>query len=136
MLAKTAQFVKSLPRVLQPYIFDLFVLACIILIAVISYNLGRSHALQKKTSLKVGEGVLVYNAKNTVSEGSSTLTANAAQVAKPRDPRVMASKSSTSKKYHFTWCTGAKQIKEENKLWFATELEAQKAGYSLAGNCQ
>jgi len=134
MLAKTAQFVKSLPKALQPYIFDLFVLACVILIAVISYNLGRSQSL-KKTALEVGEGTLVYDAKSPEKSGSSSLTANAAQAAKPRDPRVVASKTSTSRKYHFTWCAGAKQIKEENKVWFPTEVEAQKAGYTLAGNC-
>ena len=134
MLAKTAQFVKSLPSAVKPYIFDLFVLACVVLIAIISYNLGRSQAL-KKTALEVGEGRLVYDAKTGENSGSSTLTANAVQAAKPRDPRVVASKSSTTKKYHFTWCAGAKQIKEENKLWFPTEVDAQKAGYTLAGNC-
>lgn len=134
MLAKTAQFVKSLPKAVKPYIFDLFVLACVILISIISYNLGRSQAL-KKTALQVGEEILVYNAADGQNTGTSGLTANAAQAAKPRDPRVVASKSSTSMKYHFTWCPGAKQIKEENKLWFATEADAQKAGYTLAGNC-
>jgi hypothetical protein len=134
MLAKTAQFVKSLVKGVKPYLFDLFVLACVILIGLISYNLGRSHAL-KKTSLRVEEGTLVYDARSGENEGSSALTANAAQAAKPRDPRVVVSKSSKGKVYHFTWCPGAKQIKEENKIWFATEAEAQKAGYTLAGNC-
>ena len=52
-----------------------------------------------------------------------------------RDPRVVASKNSTTKKYHFTWCPSAKKIKEENKLWFDNEETAIKAGYALAGNC-
>ncbi|PIR41507.1 MAG: hypothetical protein COV31_01390 [Candidatus Yanofskybacteria bacterium CG10_big_fil_rev_8_21_14_0_10_46_23] len=49
------------------------------------------------------------------------------------DLRVVVSKNST--KYHFLWCSGSKSIKEENKIYFANELEAQNRGYTLAGNC-
>ncbi len=51
------------------------------------------------------------------------------------DFRVVASKKSTSKKYHFLWCAGAKQINEENKIYFNSEEEAISGGYSLASNC-
>ncbi len=47
--------------------------------------------------------------------------------------RVVVSKNSN--KYHFLWCSGAKRIKEENKIYFNSENEAISAGYSLAGNC-
>lgn len=46
----------------------------------------------------------------------------------------VASKSGT--KYHLPWCGSAKQIKEENKIWFATKEEAEKAGYTPASNCK
>lgn len=46
----------------------------------------------------------------------------------------VASKSGT--KYHLPWCGGAKRIKEENKIWFATKEEAEKAGYTPAANCK
>ena len=45
-----------------------------------------------------------------------------------------ASKSGT--KYHLPWCAGAKSIKEENKIWFDTKDEAEKAGYTPAANCK
>jgi methylphosphotriester-DNA--protein-cysteine methyltransferase len=32
-------------------------------------------------------------------------------------------------------CPGAKQISEQNKIWFASIEEAEKAGYKPAGNC-
>jgi hypothetical protein len=51
------------------------------------------------------------------------------------DPRVVASKTSKTKKYHYSWCPGASQIKEANRIWFPTAQDAQRAGYSLAGNC-
>lgn len=51
-----------------------------------------------------------------------------------REGGVVVSKNGT--KYHFPWCAGAGQIKEENKVWFRTEVDAQSAGYTKAGNCQ
>ena len=46
----------------------------------------------------------------------------------------VASKSGT--KYHYPWCPGAQSIKEENKIWFFTKEEAEKAGYQPASNCK
>ena len=46
----------------------------------------------------------------------------------------VASKSGT--KYHLPWCSGARRIKEENKVWFATKEEAEAAGYTPAANCK
>jgi methylphosphotriester-DNA--protein-cysteine methyltransferase len=46
----------------------------------------------------------------------------------------VASKNGT--KYHLPWCGSAKQIKEENKVWFATKEEAEAAGYTPAANCK
>ncbi len=50
------------------------------------------------------------------------------------DERVVASRTGT--KYHLPWCAGALAIKEENKLWFNTPEDAQRAGYTPAGNCK
>ena len=38
--------------------------------------------------------------------------------------------------YHFPWCAGAQQISEQNKRWFKSEEDAQKAGYKPAKNCK
>lgn len=48
--------------------------------------------------------------------------------------KYVASKSGSA--YHFPWCSGAKRIKEENKIYFNTKEEAEKAGYHPAGNCK
>lgn len=47
---------------------------------------------------------------------------------------VVASKSGT--KYHYPWCAGAQSIKEENKVWFTSTVEARAAGYLPASNCK
>lgn len=38
--------------------------------------------------------------------------------------------------YHLPWCPGAKQINDENKVWFETKKEAEQAGYIPAKNCK
>ncbi len=47
---------------------------------------------------------------------------------------VVASK--TGKKYHLPWCSGAKTISDNNKIWFNSIDEAKKAGYTPALNCK
>lgn len=38
-------------------------------------------------------------------------------------------------KYHYPWCSGAKQIKEANIIEFKNVTEARLAGYEPAKNC-
>lgn len=45
----------------------------------------------------------------------------------------VASKKGT--KYHLVTCGGAKSIKPENLISFATRAEAEAAGYTKASNC-
>lgn len=44
--------------------------------------------------------------------------------------------SKNGAKYHLPTCSGAKRIKEENKIWFNSKQEAEKAGYEPAKNCK
>ena len=127
MIAKMAKWVKS-------YAYELFMVASVSMIAIISYNLGGMQAIQK-TPLKVSQDASIFNA---VSETQKTGVGESVvkKTSQPRDSRVVVSKSSTSKKYHHTWCAGAKQIKVENQIWFDTAQAAETAGYTLAGNCQ
>jgi hypothetical protein len=55
------------------------------------------------------------------------------EVKAPQGGQYVASKSGT--KYHRADCPGAAQIKEENKVFFATPAEAEGAGYTKAANC-
>jgi len=132
-------FLRSQDRIqkfyylVKQYWHDVFVLACVILIAIISYNLGQIKALQK-TSLAITEGENIYLAG--AAPQPSSAGANIANAAQPRDPRVVASKNSTAKRYYYSWCGSAKRIKPENQIWFENEAAAQKVGYTLAGNCQ
>lgn len=73
-----------------------------------------------------------------VSGGVSQIAA-VSQAISPQAPSqgstvVVASKSGS--KYHYPWCGGAKQIKEENKIFFNSPQEARNAGYTPAANCK
>ena len=122
MLTKISEIVKR-------FQYEIYLGSCFALVAIISFNLGRTTLFR--------QGTVNYSQNSNIIQ---TVDLTSGSMASPTinklDKRVVASKSATSKLYHFTWCSGAKRIKEENKLWFATESEAVSAGYSLAANCQ
>ncbi len=123
MLSKFFQLIKS-------YQSDIILTVVVILISVISFNLGKISATNgQKAQIKITGG------ENAGRPGNvrGILTSVAPVV---RDQTVIASKNSKGKLYHFTWCPGASMIAEKNKLTFANENTAIAAGYTLAGNCQ
>lgn len=118
MLSKLFNLIKNH----QP---DVVLTLAVILITVTSYNLGKISAFQ---SLKTPVTISEPNTGNMVrpQAGESELPNSA----------VVVSKKSKSKLYHFTWCPGAGQIAEANKLTFTNEQAAIAAGYTRAGNCK
>lgn len=44
--------------------------------------------------------------------------------------------SKNGKLYYPINCSGAKRIKEENKVWFATNIDAEKSGYTISSSCK
>lgn len=111
----------------------------IIGVAVTSFGLGRLSVPSLKAApaaLNVSQsaGVLrpVLAPTSTVSTSAATATASAA-TRRESEQTLVASKSGS--KYHFTWCPGAKQIKETNKIYFDTPAAARAAGYTPAANC-
>ncbi len=56
------------------------------------------------------------------------------EIAPNQSKTYVASKTGT--KYHLPTCIGARSIKEENKVWFTTRMDAEQAGYTPAGNCK
>src|SRR3989344_152011 len=109
MISKSPHFRKFFDAALVP--------AIVILVGLTAFVLGRLSALQEQKG------------KIEVYEPS------------PSEPRVLgatageyvASKSGT--KYYLATCSGAKQIQEENKIWFPSSQAARSAGYSPAANC-
>ena len=71
--------------------------------------------------------VLIHNPTGTTT--AATLRGEAGSEA----GTLVGSKNGT--KYHYPWCGGAKRIKEENQVWFASAAVARRAGYTPAANC-
>jgi hypothetical protein len=107
----------------------LFIGICLVITSGIGYNIGRIQALHSLPAPGEQEA-------NVFSSVEQSLDGTALPTAIPLDPRVVVSKASSSKVYHYSWCSGGKRIKESNRLWFPTEADAIAAGYTLAGNCQ
>ena len=114
-----------------------FLAFLIALIAFLSFYLGRiSKLAEEPIKIEKANFQEIFggqNANKLIDPNDPNQTENRA--GEKIDFRVVASKKSTSMKYHFLWCPGAKQIREENKVYFNSEREAVSAGYSLAGNC-
>jgi hypothetical protein len=43
--------------------------------------------------------------------------------------------SKNSDLYYFPWCGIVSRIKDKNKVWFASRIDAEKAGYKPSANC-
>lgn len=77
-------------------------------------------------------------------EGSVLQAGAAGAVRTPEESEVVAVPAATGKyvasksgtKYHLPTCSGAKRIKDENKVWFQSKEEAEAAGYEAAANCK
>ncbi len=124
MINKFNKFIILLRSGAKRYQRDLFVVFFMLISAGIGYNLGHINSGRVEANLSLQE-----------AGPGSPLANSLAPKATPSDPRVVASKTSKSKLYHYTWCSGAQRIKDTNKIWFNSAAAAEAAGYTLAGNC-
>ena len=105
----------------KDYQRDMVLSAVIILITVISFQSGKISSLKNR-------GVESLTIKEAPLEEIFSQKQNSKNFA------VIASKNST--KYHYSWCSGASRISEQNKITFPTEAAAVAAGLTLAANCK
>lgn len=113
---------------------EYLLLILIITVSLVSFYLGRASVKGSPPVVaQVPMEAMVHEAKTAQNiEILSTTTPVAEE--KVQKKTYVASKGGT--KYHLPWCPGAKRIKEENKVWFATKSDAEKAGYTPASNCK
>jgi len=133
---------------------DIVLVCGIILVAVISFGLGRLTAPvttkeavvienQEASTLNnmgqnMGQNTGQNNIEQTVNQNSAKQNANseenkssANQIGNTLSSEkgiVVASRNGT--KYYWPWCSGVSKIKPENLIWFKSEAEAKAAGYA------
>lgn len=136
MLTDLIKKVKTLFKENQK---DLFLAVLVFLIGLGSFGLGRLSVLwPEKEPIIIDQGDEVD--KSAFGLGETVVPNNFTKRSdSPPSPissfrgNFVASRNGSS--YHSPDCPGAKQIKEENKVWFASADEARRAGYKPAGNC-
>lgn len=108
---------------------DLFIIITIILVALIAFGVGRLSASKS-------EPILIKNLEQASIENIAPKQEEKTiqnEIQGSYQGQVVGSKNSD--KYHLLDCPGAKQISEQNKIWFNSVEEAKKAGYKPASNC-
>ena len=123
---------------------DIVLVIGVILISLISFGggwlLGNSSKLTTQETMKIEE-IPLEELRASPTQG----TANQQQEKNVKEQEKQPSSSKETQQqfvgskngtvYHFPWCPGAQQIKEENKIYFNSREEAEKAGYRPAKNC-
>ncbi len=122
-----------------PLFKKLFLSIVILLVATLSFGIGRLSTVGEREPIKIEydealetQAVVPKIEKNNVGT-ASVINSVSNNVASTINTQVVVSKN--GERYHYMHCAGAKQIKEENKIFFATPEAAEVAGYSLALNC-
>ena len=103
---------------------ELFLVLLIMMIGFLGYGLGRLSTIRdERIPVRVEQGSATPRQPGQ-EEAAPTLSQGGLLIG-----------SKNAAKYHLPWCPGAKKISEKNKVWFASEEEAEQAGYSPAANC-
>jgi len=124
---------------------DVIMSAIIILVAFSSFGLGRLSRIDEtglpikisqppvRESLTASPVTAAAPVNNNKGEGIGDLNSETSEILQAGG-KIVASKNGS--KYHFPWCVGAKQISENNKIWFDSIEAARAAGYTPASNCK
>src|SRR3989344_6311485 len=128
---------------------DIMIVTIVILVGLGSFELGR---LSKEgngsggVKIEYTEDISNQQAGNVISvmESSSLLPARNAshndaggqniEIANSVGKNFFASNRGT--KYYSIGCSAGKTIKQENRVYFATSEDAQRAGYELSSSCR
>jgi hypothetical protein len=119
---------------------DMVLVSTMLLLASTSFGLGRL----SRTAMQDPSVALVVSSAQEFSVSGTQDVEVAEQGTDTEDVQVpevrgslgmyVASKKGTA--YHLPWCSGAKRIAEENKVWFDSKEDAERAGYRPASNCK
>jgi len=107
---------------------DILVVVIVILVGLASFELGR---LSKNTS----SGVKIEYPNQQANVASSTESSSFLQNTKTSIGKTFFA-SNRGRKYYPLGCEAGNNIKQENKIYFATKEDAEGAGYELSSSCR
>lgn len=108
---------------------DVLIVIIVILAGLGSFELGRLSKENGNSGIKI-EYPNQYANMASVAENK---TITQIQTSNSNGKNFFA--SSKGSKYYSLGCSAGKTIKQENRIYFATREEAQKAGYALSSSC-
>ena len=122
-----------------PLFRKLFLTLIIILVAILAFGIGQLSVVGKKEGVRIEYDPEISSSQfpTRLPDGqvsNQALISNENSLKIENSDQVVVSKNGS--KYHYLHCSSAEQIKEENKITFATAQEAESAGYTLASNCK
>ncbi len=130
------RFLYKIKQYSQGHLEEVGACLIIIFVGISSFGLGRYSVLNQVSEDKI---VIENDSKdiNTISNRVSSINSNIDSVTNQdtnNSSQVVASK--TGKRYYLPWCGAAQRISDKNKVYFASALEAEKAGLTKATNCK
>ncbi len=114
---------------------DILMIIIVILVGLGSFELGR---LSKANS---SAGIQIEYPKQIETEPASAINAVESATSTPAKTKTSNSAgknffaSNKGTKYYSLGCSAGKSLKQENRIYFATKEEAEKAGYTLSASC-
>lgn len=119
---------------------DILIVVIVILVGLGSFELGRLSKETNSSGLKIeypGQGS--NQSSNVISalEYSNILQNDKISTTRNSNPAGKTFfASNRGSKYYSISCSAGKTIKQENRVWFTTGEEAERAGYTLSSSCQ
>lgn len=117
---------------------DTFTIMCLFIIVGVgigSFGLGRLSVLNNRNNQN--DEVKIVDTRDqqaSVAKIDSNSIINNTIEDNINEKKYVASKN--GKLYYSIGCSGAKRIAEKNKIWFANESDAKKAGYEFSSSCK
>ncbi|MBI2627636.1 hypothetical protein HYW72_01765 [Candidatus Nomurabacteria bacterium] len=116
---------------------DILIVIIVILVGLSSFELGRLSKENTASGIKIE-----YPDQTENQSANAILSQNSLGIDTKISPIISNSAgknffaSNRGIKYYSIGCSAGKTIKQENRVYFATGEEAQKAGYELSNSCR
>jgi len=118
---------------------DILTIAIVILVGISSFYLGRLSNQGSTDGLKIeytAQQASVVGGTSSFKDTNSQISLNPSisdRINNNTEGSYFASKR--GKKYYSAGCSAGKSIKQENKIYFQTSTEAERAGYTISSSC-
>ena len=115
---------------------DILIVGIVILVGLGSFELGRLSKGSGSSGIKIEYDGEVAGVQASAISGvnNSDILENTKTEKNSSGKNFFASSRGT--KYYPVGCAGGKNIKIENRIYFATKEDAERAGYGLSSSCR